>query len=370
LAVYYLAIVPADSHLRRPDLAIAITELGWPAGHLLVVPAERHESAAVFSKALDQLRWLFCGTLDLWLLNLEEELAAHATAAIEPVDDRAMVRDAGAPSVVNGFSAMAARRVLARPTRAALLPRHPIVFCHGMLGYSMLKFHRPDDVNYFSVLRNFLDPRGVSVLFPKVAPTSGVAERAEQLRDQIARWTDEPINIVAHSMGGLDARHMVAHLNMAGRVRSLTTISTPHHGSHMADWFQANFRRRVPLLLALEAMGINVNGFSDCLPAACREFNKVTPNSPNIRYFSFGGDVPAARLTPFLRRAWGILTSVEGPNDGLVSVRSARWGEYLGTIQADHFAQTPDGVFVRDGEDFDALGFYVRLIEDLARRGF
>ena len=65
-----------------------------------------------------------------------------------------------------------------------------------------------------------------------------------------------------------------------------------------------------------------------------------------------------------------LLTPREGPNDGLVSLASARWGEYLGTIHADHFAQTPDGVFLRPGEDFDALGFYTRLVEDLARRGF
>jgi triacylglycerol lipase len=71
-----------------------------------------------------------------------------------------------------------------------------------------------------------------------------------------------------------------------------------------------------------------------------------------------------------LRRAWSVLTPVEGPNDGMVPLTSARWGEYLGTLHADHFAQTPDAMFLRPGEDFDALGFYCRLVEDLARRGF
>ena len=78
----------------------------------------------------------------------------------------------------------------------------------------------------------------------------------------------------------------------------------------------------------------------------------------------------ASHVTPVLRRAWSILKAVEGPNDGMVSEASARWGEYLGTIHADHFAQTPDMVFVRPGEDFDAPGFYCRVLEDLARRGF
>jgi triacylglycerol lipase len=190
------------------------------------------------------------------------------------------------------------------------------------------------------------------------------------LRDQILRWTDEPVNLIAHSMGGLDARYMITHLGMADRVRTLTTISTPHHGSYLADWFQAHFRERVPLLYALETFGFNVDGVHDTRPEVCREFNMQTPDRPEVRYFSYGGDVQPSHLTPFLRRAWSILTPVEGPNDGLVSVASARWGEYLGTLRADHFAQTPDGVYLRPGEDFDALGFYSRLVEDLARRGF
>ena len=49
---------------------------------------------------------------------------------------------------------------------------------------------------------------------------------------------------------------------------------------------------------------------------------------------------------------------------------SAHWGEYVGTVHADHFAQTPDMTFVRPGEDFDAAGFYCGVLEDLARRGF
>jgi triacylglycerol lipase len=71
-----------------------------------------------------------------------------------------------------------------------------------------------------------------------------------------------------------------------------------------------------------------------------------------------------------LRRASVLLAAAEGPNDGLVSVESARWGEYLGTLHIDHFVQTPDLAYACPGRPFDALGFYLRLLEDLARRGF
>jgi triacylglycerol lipase len=214
-----------------------------------------------------------------------------------------------------------------------------------------------------------LRERGIEALYPNVEPTGGVAERAEQLRDLICHWTSEPINLIAHSMGGLDARYLITHLGMADRVASLTTISTPHHGTAVADWFCLNFRQRVPLLLTLEAFGINVDGFRDCRTDACRAFNERTPDAPGVRYFSYTAAVPSSRISPLLRRAWNILTPLEGANDGLVSVRSAAWGEVLGMLSVDHFAQTPDGLFVRPGENFDALTFYSHLVEDLAHRG-
>jgi triacylglycerol lipase len=197
-----------------------------------------------------------------------------------------------------------------------------------------------------------------------------VASRAAQLREQIRKWTDEPINIVAHSMGGLDARYMITHLDMAEQVRSLTTIATPHRGTYLVEWFLANYRTRVPILRAFEAAGISLDGFHDCQRTTCREFNAATPDIPEVKYFSYGGRVPSSHVTPPLRRAWSLLYSVEGPNDGMVSEASAHWGEYIGTVHADHFAQTPDMLFVRPGEDFDAPGFYCRVLEDLARRGF
>ena len=148
-----------------------------------------------------------------------------------------------------------------------------------------------------------------------------------------------------------------------------TTVCTSHRGTFLADWFIANYRNRVPLLLAMEALGVNVDGFRDCRRDVCAAFNASTPDAPGVRYLSYGSAVPQSRLSPFLRRAWTLLTPLEGANDGMVSVASAQWGEYLGTLAADHFAQTPDATFVRPGEDFDAPRFWIGLIEDLARRG-
>jgi triacylglycerol lipase len=371
-ALCYLAAVPHQSELLPADLALAIASLGWPTGTLILLPGDEGLESAL-PQALDRLRWLFAGLLPLQLLNLDPT-AGDVTALLQPVEDRAAVSLVAPPVNGNGASEWVSRRDrrtgVLRLARGGLQTRYPLVFCHGMLACTMLRMQLSKNCNYFAVMEDVLRQRGFHALFPVVTPTGGVAARAAELREQIRSWTDEPVNIIAHSMGGLDARWMITHLGMADRVKSLTMISTPNRGSYLADWFLANYRRRVPLLLALEAMGVNVDGFGDCRPAICSSFNTATPDQPGVKYFSYDADVPQVRVSPMLRRGWSLLQREEGPNDGLVAAASARWGEHLGTLHADHFAQTPDGLFVRPAETFDSAAFFLRLIEDLGRRGF
>jgi triacylglycerol lipase len=377
LPVYYVAGVTGKEEGREAELALAATALGWPSGSFIIVPGSPDRIVAELALAVDRLRWLFAGSMEMKVVNLEPAATALLNAGVQATADRAAVVDFIRPEA-NGYGLVGANGPCAgrgpmpqlRPTRATRVTRYPLVFCHGMLAFTTLRMQLPENLNYFLPLREFLSQRGFRALFPQVTPTGGVVTRAGELREQILRWIEEPVNIIAHSMGGLDARYLITHLGLADRVRSLTTVSTPHRGTYVADWFSAHFHTRIPLLLGMQAMGINVDGFRDCQLAACKAFNAITPDMPGVSYFSYGGEATPARLSPVLRRSWIILTPVEGPNDGLVSLASARWGEYLGTIHADHFAQTPDAVMLRPGEDFDSLGFFTRLVEDLARRGF
>jgi triacylglycerol lipase len=374
--IYYLGCVPVEDRHRQPELALAATSLGWPSGPTVLMPAHHNEAARALTRGIDRLRWLFAKQLKFVVINQEPAAEAQLHEEVKGQVNRAAVSHyAGSKEDMRTLRINGEQRTplpvrwVARPTRQRCVPRHPVVFCHGMLAMTMLRMQVPEDSNYFTHLRPFLRERGIEALYPNVEPTGGVAARAEQLRDLIQHWTDEPINLIAHSMGGLDARYLITHLGMASRVVSLTTIAAPHRGTAVADWFCLNYRQRVPLLLALEAFGINVDGFRDCRTDACRAFNERTPDAPGVRYFSYTSSVPSSRISPLLRRAWNILTPAEGANDGLVSVRSAVWGEVIGSLSVDHFGQTPDGLFVRPGENFDAVTFYSRLIEDLAHRG-
>src|SRR5262245_2215715 len=77
--------------------------------------------------------------------------------------------------------------------------------------------------------------------FPRVPVTGAIDVRAHALAAAIGAFRfpdpDAPIHIIAHSMGGLDARYAL-NRNLAGlaaRVASLSTIGTPHGGSPIAD---------------------------------------------------------------------------------------------------------------------------------------
>jgi len=67
-----------------------------------------------------------------------------------------------------------------------------------------------------------------------------------------------------------------------------------------------------------------------------RKFNEETPDVPGVQYFSWG-----AVYDPGLIDTWkwphSVILEREGPNDGLVSVESSKWGTYLGTLsQVNH----------------------------------
>ena len=52
----------------------------------------------------------------------------------------------------------------------------------------------------------------------------------------------------------------------------------------------------------------------------------------------------------------------DGDNDGLVPVRSQRWGEVIDEVDADHWAQ------IGWSTNFDAPALFERLLQQLAAR--
>src|SRR5262249_14838160 len=157
-------------------------------------------------------------------------------------------------------------------------------------------------------------------------PAGSIVERAHDLK----AYLDNPqhpavfgqrVHLIAHSMGGLDARYMITKLGMAPRIASLTTIGTPHHGSPIADVVRAVTK----LLLSRFAdhLGVDIRGLADLTTAACERFNTEVLEVPTVHYCSIAGHFTPPHLlgapVGILGLSHDVIQAREGDNDGLVA---------------------------------------------------
>jgi triacylglycerol lipase len=249
----------------------------------------------------------------------------------------------------------------AAPKRPRLHTRHPIVLAHGWGGLDSL-LPQQLGYSYFRGIPEALRARGHVVHVARVPPTASIELRARRLARQIAQL-DERVNIIAHSMGGLDARLAIARYDLGERVASLTTIGTPHHGTPLADiaFVLGEWRRSRRLL---SQFGLDVDGVYDVSTDRMREFNRLVLDVPGVMYTNVvaAADLEAGGVHAMLAYAYRYLRRTAGPNDGIVPALSQRWGETLEEVDADHWAQI--GWF----GSFDVHGFYARIVQRLAQR--
>ncbi len=243
-----------------------------------------------------------------------------------------------------------------RPTR------HPIVLAHGWLGFDRIGLPEFGH-DYFRGVPWRLRALGHAVHVARVSPVASIRVRAGQLARQIEELGAKRVNIIAHSMGGLDARLAIARMGLGPQVASLTTIGTPHHGTPLADVaISVGEWRSLRRLLA--ALGADVDGLYDVSTERMREFNRVILDSPDVVYTSVIGAVNlnTAGIHALLSPAHAYLMRKAGPNDGIVPATSQLWGEAMGEVEADHWAQI--GWF----GDFDVETFYAQIAERLVER--
>lgn len=322
-------------------------------------------------------------------------------------------------------------------------PRYPIVLCHGFSGFDKLTFMRKPNfhrqlqqsentigatideallkIDYWYGIKEALENIGSTVLIAKVPPFGTIKERASHLNDFISSQcntlrkseskssiyvnnsnksnedvsenatfekTNKPIkvNLVAHSMGGLDSRYLISKLkNTNYEVVSLTTISTPHHGSECADFIVHFLKNRKNLA------SICPKSVHELTTTQMKQFNEDVKDDPNVAYFSYG-----ARFNPrwfnVFRITWEImrhemqhrpqnkLNKISVDNDGVVSVESAKWGKYVGTLdEVDHLdlinwtnklRNAIDSTFFHPTSKFNAIALYLGIAENLSKRGY
>ncbi len=171
-----------------------------------------------------------------------------------------------------------------------------------------------------------LERLGFDVVIPRLPWGQSIERRATYVAEQL-KGESGPLHLVAHSMGGMDARYYITHLDGYKKTVSLTTLATPHRGSTAADhemqtWYSPY--RHLPAV-------------ADLTRTSMRQFNDRTPNHGDVIYRGYAAARSIHEL-PWLTRRFGrMIAKNEGENDSQVSVISAQWGEHQGTLKADHF---------------------------------
>ena len=93
-------------------------------------------------------------------------------------------------------------------------------------------------------------------------------------------------------------------------------------------------------------------------------FNAETPDAPGVKYYSISAARPWHKVPPWAVPSWRIVNAAEGPNDSLVSVKSATWGEHLETWPADHW-HTINKRYGVEGTNRtgDIVPYYLRMLD-------
>ena len=267
------------------------------------------------------------------------------------------------------------------PQPPLIRTRYPVVLMHGfgLLAGLRKQGHLHDEAMC-------MREHGVVAYAPNVAPYNTVPTRAAMWQERleyILRETGaERLNLVAQSMGGLDARYLISRLGLHEVVASLVTVATPHRGTTVAEimlnqpervrQWAVDFTNWMGTIVLEDAEADALQALHELTPAYLAEtFNPTVPDHPAVRYWSYAAQAGKGTQTPihpFLRLGNTWIYEKEGCNDGLVSVESARWGAFLGTLEADHAQQV--GLQGFPAGKFDSKQFYCSVAEMLAREGF
>lgn len=266
-----------------------------------------------------------------------------------------------------------------------------IVLAHG-LGGSVDSFD--------PAIVTALQADGYYVLRDSVPGVDAVATRAAALAAQLDKFVADnklaSVHIIAHSMGGLDSRYLLSTLRRGAVVKSLTTLSTPHRGSPLADiglgiTDHLTVSQEDAILALTEFLGPDVTSaqldraLRDLAETNAPTFNAANPDVAGVTYYSYAGlstlfgirydnadlacaapgvAVPDPSSLPGLLRLAGPIVANGTdlrPHDGVVPVDSAKWSGFLGCIPADHLDMTRAGAKPAEELDLPLVPFYRQL---------
>ena len=216
--------------------------------------------------------------------------------------------------------------------------KYPILLVHGLAAV--------DNAFFWGRIPEKLEQEGIKVYHGDAEAWGTIETNAEELAkkvDEILKKEKcDKVNIIAHSKGGLDSRYLISSLGYGPKIASLTTLSTPHRGSKIADYILSNEIFFQPFIKDFVKIMVKLYGDKSPEPygilrelstESLKEFNDRNPDYPGIYYNSYfsvmknwSDNVTFFPSYKYLKRNYGI-------NDGVVCIESAKWGSDFTLIE-------------------------------------
>ncbi|HDR7713901.1 esterase/lipase family protein [Bacillus cereus] len=195
--------------------------------------------------------------------------------------------------------------------------KFPIVFVHGLHGHASEWWGGNE---MYGRAYN----EGFRTAFVSLSGESNNWNNGKQLAnilEKIYNHFNGKVNIVAHSKGGIDTQTALVHFGAHSYVNNVITLSTPFHGTALADLAYS-----APAKWLMKLLGKLDPGTESLQTANMNHFRKITDfnqnTSKNTYYTAAGTDWGSAFSASWFGGVY--LSKVGGPNDGQVSVSSAQ----------------------------------------------
>lgn len=165
-------------------------------------------------------------------------------------------------------------------------------------------------------------------------PSTSLAERGERIAEMASKL-GRRAHLVALSVSGVDARLAIGHLGL--KVKSLTTISSPNHGSRLAEWAGSDIMQYHLLGGLLPCVQVSAGSFAEMAPDNLAAL--AIPTQPDVQYYSTGSSMPPRLLNNSLNFAEQVLNDPEefdSEHDGVFMQKEQEWENYLTTFNLSH----------------------------------
>jgi triacylglycerol lipase len=360
---------------QRRAFAEAMQAALKPKGQIfsMLFPLEKREGGPPYGISLEDVHSAYQGLFQIEVKEAEESIKPRKGR--EKLGILTSLKLASLALAASFFSFSPAVQA-----ETKLQLKNPIVLVHGAsMGGAVLRVGPLRLGDYWYGIPEFLTAEGNEVGIAQLTTNSSIAERALILKNYLElKFKGRQVNIIAHSMGGLDSRFLVSVLR-SKQVASITGIATPHRGSPLADWaFQETEARGLWYwLLRLFGYDLRERRFVPELRMSYmkNQFNPKVVDSPNVRYYSVlaWGTPFAASLSPLLYSTYWYTKNflpemTAEKNDGLVPLSSQSWGTVITEVELDHLGQINHHTF-RPSLEETSLGLYRKILERLQADG-